>query len=429
MTPNIRAGHKVAVVLGAGLEIYDFLTFSYFSPQIGAAFFPGRDPISSLLAALGVFAVGFVARPVGGVVFGLLGDRVGRKSALQWSFILMGIGLGLLVLTPPYAVIGMAAPILVVFGRILQGLALGGEVGPAAAFMLESSSPNGRGLALSWLGASQGAGSLVAGAGGAIAATLLSPAEMAVFGWRIVLGIGLLVLPLGYALRRYLPETLHRPQAAEHGIAEARDASEPAYRPAWQVFGIGFLTVASGTITTYLLLFLPTYATVFLKASQAVPLAALAVGSLIAIFAGLITGAVSDHIGRTPLVRIGKLLFTVTAIPATLFMIAHPDSRGMFTSAIILSLLGSVASGTNVWIAESLPMARRSIGTGVVVALAVTILGGSTQPLLTWAMAVTHNPLIFGYVLAAASLVGLIASLLMHETAPAVLARRAAARE
>ena len=248
MTQIVRLEHRVAVLLGAGLEIYDFLTFSYFSPQIGAAFFPGRDPISSLLAALGVFAVGFVARPLGSVIFGRLGDRVGRRAAMQWSFILMGLGLGILVLTPPFAVIGLAAPILVVIGRIIQGLALGGEIGPATAYLVEAAAPKSRGLSIAWIGVSQNCSSLLAGAAGAIAATLLTPADMGLFGWRIVMGIGLVILPIGYALRRYLPETLILSPEGESGVREPRESVEPAYRPAWQIFVIGFFATASGTV-------------------------------------------------------------------------------------------------------------------------------------------------------------------------------------
>ena len=412
------------MLLGAGLEIYDFLTFSYFSPQIGAAFFPGRDPISSLLAALGVFAVGFVARPLGSVIFGRLGDRVGRRAAMQWSFILMGLGLGILVLTPPFAVIGLAAPILVVIGRIIQGLALGGEIGPATAYLVEAAAPKSRGLSIAWIGVSQNCSSLLAGAAGAIAATLLTPADMGLFGWRIVMGIGLVILPIGYALRRYLPETLILSPEGESGVREPRESVEPAYRPAWQIFVIGFFATASGTVITYLLLYLPTYSSVFLKTKSSITLTALAIGSGIAIIGGLLTGALSDRIGRLIPVRIGRLLFVLTATPATLFMIAHPDRTGIFTSAIILSLLATIGGGYTVWLVESLPMVRRSFGAGVAMTLAITLMGGATQPLLTWAMAATHDPLIFGYVLTGASLVGLIASLFMHETAPAVLARR-----
>ena len=195
------------------------------------------------------------------------------------------------------------------------------------------------------------------------------------------MGIGLVILPIGYALRRYLPETLIVSPEGGSEVSEHRESVEPAYRPAWRILLIGFFATASGTVTTYLLLYLPTYSSVFLKTKSSITLTALAIGSGIAIIGSLLTGALSDRIGRLLPVRVGKLLFVLTAIPATLFMIAHPDSTGIFTSAIILSLLATVGSGYTVWLVESLPMVRRSFGAGVAMTLAITVMGGATQPL------------------------------------------------
>src|SRR5476649_2721100 len=135
-----------AVVAGNALEFYDFMTFSFFAIQIGATFFPSHDPAGSLLASLATFGVGFLTRPLGGVVIGPLGDRIGRKPAMLFCFGLIGIAIVGLALTPSYARIGWAAPALVVLFRLLQGFALGGEVGPTTAFMAESAPPGKRGF-------------------------------------------------------------------------------------------------------------------------------------------------------------------------------------------------------------------------------------------------------------------------------------------
>src|SRR5580698_1211365 len=152
-----------AVVAGNALEFYDFLTFSFFAVQIGAVFFPSRDATGSLLLTLATFGVGFLTRPLGGALIGPLGDRIGRKPAMLFSFGLMGCCIAGLALTPSYASIGIAAPILVVFFRLLQGFALGGEVGPATAFLLEAAPIDRRGFYTSFQNATQGLSILVSG--------------------------------------------------------------------------------------------------------------------------------------------------------------------------------------------------------------------------------------------------------------------------
>src|SRR3984893_11688381 len=130
--------HVAAVVVGNALEFYDFLTYAYFAVYIGRAFFPSNDPSASLLASLGAFGVGFITRPVGSLVIGRMGDRLGRKPAMILSFSLMGVAIPGLALPPPHSMIGVAAPVFVILFRMLQGFALGGEVGPTTAFLLEA---------------------------------------------------------------------------------------------------------------------------------------------------------------------------------------------------------------------------------------------------------------------------------------------------
>src|SRR5436190_2526636 len=143
---RVPARHVAAVVVGNALEFYDFLTYAFFAVYIGRTFFPANDPATSLLASLGTFGVGFVTRPIGAFVIGRMGDRLGRKPAMILSFSLMGIAITGLALTPSYATIGVAAPALVILFRMLQGFALGGEVGPTTAFLLEAAPPERRGF-------------------------------------------------------------------------------------------------------------------------------------------------------------------------------------------------------------------------------------------------------------------------------------------
>jgi MFS family permease len=174
-----------AVVVGNALEFYDFLTYAFFAVHIGNAFFPSRNPSSSLLLSLATFGAGFLMRPVGGLVIGRMGDRVGRKPAMLLSFSCMGIAMSGLALTPSYASIGITAPILVIAFRLLQGFALGGEVGPTTAYLMESAPVGRRGLYASLQYSTQGLAVMTAGLIGVLLARVLDPEALDVWGWRV----------------------------------------------------------------------------------------------------------------------------------------------------------------------------------------------------------------------------------------------------
>src|SRR4051794_6280383 len=204
-----------AVVVGNALEFYDFVTYSFFAVQIGRTLFPG-DADRSLMLSLGTFGIGFLSRPLGGLLIGRYADRKGRKPAMILSFALMGIGLLSLALTPSYAAIGMAAPLLAVLFRLVQGFALGGEVGPNTAWLLEAAPPGRRGLFVSLHMATADLGGLVAASVGFPPAATLSAPLFESWGWRIAFLIGALIVPFGLALRR----TLEEPLPAEPAVAE-----------------------------------------------------------------------------------------------------------------------------------------------------------------------------------------------------------------
>ena len=210
--PPITAGQVGAAVIGNALEFYDFTVYTVFAVDIGKAFFPSATPYHGLLLSLLTFGAGFATRPLGAVVIGMLADRVGRRPAMLLSFALMGVAILGLACTPPFAAIGVAAPIIVVLMRLIQGFALGGEVGPAMAFLVEAAPTRSRGLVGSWQSASQSMSSLVGGLVGVSVAAVLTPHMVELYGWRIAFWIGALVLPVGLIIRRALPETLHRPE-------------------------------------------------------------------------------------------------------------------------------------------------------------------------------------------------------------------------
>src|SRR5262249_41655028 len=192
---SVPAKHVAAVVVGNALEFYDFLTYAFFAVYIGRAFFPANDPTTSLLASLGTFAAGFVTRPIGGIVIGRMGDRYGRKPAL--SFSLMGIAITGLALTPPYGMIGVAAPAFVLLFRMVQGFALGGEVGPTTAFLLEAAPPERRGFYTAFQAWTQELAILVSGLVGLALSSVLNDKQLQDFGWRLAFILGATIVPFG----------------------------------------------------------------------------------------------------------------------------------------------------------------------------------------------------------------------------------------
>src|SRR6478672_4051607 len=204
--------HIAAVTLGNALEFYDFLTFSFFAIQIGHAFFPSNSAYGSLMGSLATFGAGFATRPLGAIVIGRYADRVGRKPAMLLSFILIGASIFSMALIPPYAAIGLAAPVLAVIARMLQGFSLGGEIGSNTSFLLEAAPPAERGAVVAWQGASQMIAILAGSLVGVLLSTLLPPSVLDAYGWRIGFVLGGLTVPFGLWLRTSLPETLHAPE-------------------------------------------------------------------------------------------------------------------------------------------------------------------------------------------------------------------------
>jgi MHS family citrate/tricarballylate:H+ symporter-like MFS transporter len=207
--PKILHRHVAAAVLGNALEFYDFSTYVYFATQIGNTFFPSKSAFASLMASLIVFGAGFVGRPIGAAVIGRYGDRAGRKPAMMLSFALMGAALLGLAFTPSFAAIGIAAPIIVLCLRLLQGFALGGDVGPTTAFLLEAAPVRHRGFYASLQFASQGLSALLSGLVGFLLSRMLDAAALTSYGWRIAFLAGAIILPIGLVIRSTLPETLH----------------------------------------------------------------------------------------------------------------------------------------------------------------------------------------------------------------------------
>jgi MFS family permease len=328
---------------------------------------------------------------------------------------LMAMGTLIVALTPSYATIGPLAPILVVLARLMQGFALGGEVGPATSFLLEAAPPGKRGLYASWQLASQGLSTLLAGAVGVFTSAILSTHDMQDWGWRVPFLLGLLIVPVAVFMRRKLPETLdlHAPMVHQSlgSILSTLiiDNSRPVI--------LAFALISSGTIGIYILNYMTTYAITTLHMPTTVSLVATLVLGVCILLFSLIGGWLSDKVGRKPLLIVSRILFILGAYPGFILINEFKNATALLTVTAFLAAFFSLGAGVVLTIIpESLPKPVRSAGLGISYALGVTLFGGTAQLVVAWLIHLTDDPLSPAWYLIASSIVGLIAALMMAET-------------
>ena len=396
-----------SVAAGNALEFYDFVTYSFFAIQIGRSLFPG-DASQSLILSLATFGVGFVSRPLGGLIIGRMADRRGRKPAMILSFALMGVGIVGLALTPSYRTIGVAASVLAVLFRLIQGFALGGEVGPNAAFLMEAAPPHRRGLYLSIHLATADAAVLVAGIVGFTLSSLMSAPMLDAWGWRIAFLIGASIVPFGLALRRTLEETLP---------AEAKQPAPPgSLRPLLVTAGAGMLILGAGTISNYTLAYLTTYAQDTLHMAVRSAFGATLVLGLVSALSDLGTGWLVDRYGPKRVLVGPWLALILVAVPTFYVLEAARTSTALFGATALLTLLHIFGSSAAILLfIQALPARVRAGSLSLVYALAIAIFGGTTQIVEKLLIRWTANPVAPGWYMVCAVVAGLAGALMIRE--------------
>ena len=413
-TPRLTAAQIAAVASGNALEFYDFVTYSFFAVQIGRTLFPG-DASQSLILSLATFGVGFVSRPLGGLIIGRMADRRGRKPAMILSFTLMGIGVTGLALTPSYHVAGVAASILAVLFRLIQGFGLGGEVGPNAAFLLEAAPPHRKSLYLSIHLATADAAVLVAGLVGFALSSLMSPPMLDAWGWRIAFLIGASIVPFGLALRRTLVETLP---------AEATEPAPPgSLRPLLITAAAGMLILGAGTISNYTLDYLTTYAQDTLHMAVRAAFGATIVLGLVSAVCDLATGWLVDKYGAKRVLVGPWLALMLLAVPSFYVLNAERSSTALLGATGLVTLLHIFGSSAAILLfMQALPARVRAGALSLTYALAIAIFGGTTQLVEKLLIRWTANPVAPGWYMVTAVAAGLVGALMINDP------RRAASR-
>jgi MHS family citrate/tricarballylate:H+ symporter-like MFS transporter len=409
----LPARQIAAVVTGNAIEFYDFVTYAFFAAQIGRTFFPSDTPGTSLLASLATFGAGFLTRPLGAFVIGRYADRAGRKPAMLLSFWLMGIAVMGLPLVPSFASIGLAAPLLVIGFRLLQGFALGGEVGPNTAFLMEAAPARHRGLYVSMQATSADLAVMIAGLVGVLLANVLRPAELDAWGWRLALLPGAVIVPFGLMLRRSLVETLHREPADQVGAV----ATAPV--PLLRIGVVSVALIATATTANYLLNYMKTYAGFTLGMPERVAFGAtVAVGAAGLVF-DPVGGWLSDRFGRRRMILLPWLLMAALVFPGFWLIEHYRNGPALWTVCAVLASIQTAAGTTAlVAITEWLPRRVRAGGFGLIYATSIAVFGGSTQFMTAWLTRLTGEPLVPAWYMLGGILIGLVALSQLPETAP-----------
>ncbi len=425
--PRVPLRYAMAVFAGNGLEFYDFLTYAFFAVYIGKTFFPSAHAGISLLASLATFGVGFVTRPLGALFFGPLSDRIGRKPVMLITFPLMGIGIAGLCLTPSHARIGIAAPILALSFRLIQGFALGGEVGPSTAYMVEAAPPGRRGLYGAMQAFTVDTSTTVAGIVGLILALSLSASHLQAWGWRVAMGLGIVIIPFGLWIRYRLPETLSEKDDIAPGPGVLPDALPFRRRLAsqWRIIALGLMLIGGLTVGGFTTSYMATYTLADLHLSSVIAYGSVIVTGAVSMLGDVTGGWLCDRFGRKPVSIVPLLLLAILALPAFWAMDHYRVVAVLYCAVALMTLLFCIGAAPSfTMITEQLPMHVRAGGFSIIYAFAISILGGSTQFIETWLIRITGSNLAPAWYWIGASLLSVLAASLMRESAPVKLGRQ-----
>ncbi|MGE9008908.1 MFS transporter [Leptospira interrogans] len=419
-----RIGAILRATSGNFLEQFDFFLFGFYASAIAKAFFPAQNETAALLNAFGVFWLGALMRPVGAIVLGAYIDRIGRRRGLIVTLAIMAIGTVVIAFCPGYETIGIAAPIIVLLGRLLQGFSAGVELGGVSVYLAEIATPGNRGFYTSFQSSSQQVAIFVAAILGYVLSELMPAETVAAWGWRIPFFIGCLIIPFIFVLRRTLEETPAFLAMKKHPSASEVFASAVAN---WRIVILGMMMAVLTTTTFYFVtVYTPTFGKTVLKLSTP---EALLVTLLVAVANFIwnpVGGALSDRIGRKPVLLAIACLSLVTAYPALHWLIAAPTFGKMLAVEMMFSFYFGVYSGTMLGaLVEVVPAHVRTTCFSLAFALAAGLFGTFTPFASTWLIDHTGDKASPAYWLMCAATLGIIAALAIYRGGETIATRDA----
>jgi MFS family permease len=391
--------------------MYDFMVFGYYAAAIGKAFFPSNNPFASLMFSLMTFGVGFLMRPIGAIVLGSYTDRHGRRAGLMLSLSLMSIGILSIACTPGYGAIGIAAPLIVLAGRLLQGFSAGMELGGVSVYLSEIATKGRKGFYVSWQSASQQVAVMFAALIGLALNAYLPATKMALWGWRVPLLIGCLIVPFLLRLRCSLEETDEFLARTEHpGMAQIlRSLASHA-----RLVLIGIMMVAMTTVSFYMITaYTPTFGSAVLHLSGKDSFIVTFCVGASNLFWLPVMGLLSDRIGRIPLLITFTILMLLTAYPAMLWLVGFPTFTKLLGVELWFSFVyGSYNAALIVFLTELIPIEIRTVAFSLAYSIATAVLGGFTPAISTYLIHLSGNRAIPGLWLSLAAMCSLLATLI-----------------
>lgn len=410
-TTRLKQAKSIAIVSsGNFLEMYDFMVFGYYAPAIAKAFFPAGSEFASLMLTLMTFGAGFLMRPVGALVLGAYIDKHGRRNGLILTLGLMALGTLTIACMPTYASIGIIAPILILVGRLIQGLSAGVEVGGVSVYLAEIAPPNKKGFYVAWQSASQQMAVVFAALIGLVANLFLSPAEMTSWGWRIPFFIGCLMVPFLLIIRRMLEET----------PAFLAQKQRPTLRQVFKTVGANWSLVLRGmmvavmtTVFFYMITaYTPTYGNKVLQLTAEASLTVTMCVGLLNFVLLPTMGAVSDKLGRIPLLVGASVIALIIGYPMMNWLVDAPSFARLMTVQLTFAVVYATYNGAMiVFLTEIMPAKVRTAGFSLAYSLATALFGGFTPAIATYLIGQTGDRAIPGAWLSVAAVIGLLATL------------------
>lgn len=410
VAPRSRISTVLAGIVGNVLEWYDFAVYGFFAPVFAELFFPAEDPTVSLVASFGAFAAGFLMRPVGGALFGYIGDRIGRKRALNLSVMLMAIPTFLIGLMPTYAQVGMGAAVALVLLRMAQGLSVGGEYTSSIVYLVESAPKGKRGLfsSASLVGATGGIllGSFI----GSVISGMLDENQLHSWGWRLPFLFGVLVAGVGFLIRRHMPETLNEEDKADNPLKHLWEDRK-------EVLRVSALNLLVAVAFYAIFVFAVTWLVNYVKEPRTVALQLNTISMIVLMFAVPFFAWFSDRVGRKPILIAGAAGMVLFGYPLIWLMHHHNDAMILSGQIGLAILLAAYVGPIPATLAEMFSSKVRVTAVSVGYNLTYAVFGGTTPMVAVWLIEKEHSDMAFAWYIVAAAAISLLVTLWIRDGA------------
>ena len=409
------------IIVGNLFEWFDFTIYGFFATTIAYQFFPPGDEQAATLAVAATFGVAFVMRPVGAVVFGLIGDGWGRKTSLMSTFALMALGTAMIGLAPTYASAGVFATVILVLGRLLQGFSASGEAGSALTLLIESTAPGHRGVATGWLNVGVYT-ALVFGSLAALAVTtLLSPADAAAWGWRVPFLFGVLIAPIGLYMRYRMHESQEFLDARNH--APAASVAAPAGSARQTLRGIATVIGLAGfssPVVYLILIFMPSYAVRELKLEQTVPALSTLISSTLLVLLLVPMGWLCDRVGSKPLIVLASAIGTALVVPLMWHLTQSPSLASLLLLQCSLCVcLAMYLPSCGPIVATLFPVSRRALGFGLGYNVGIIVFGAFAPFITAWLIQASGDKMMTAWYVLAGGLISVLVAMTLRAPARA----------